>query len=71
MLRQAWLRRPIMEDVDIADAAKALFEAPFGVLAHRLPEAGEEQSEPTFVYANQVVLSFARNTPQIDFSKVQ
>ena len=43
-----------MEDVDIADASKALFEAPFGVLAHRFPEAGEEASEPTFVYANQV-----------------
>jgi hypothetical protein len=43
-----------MEDVDIADASKALFEAPFGVLAHRFPEASEEQSEPTFVYANQV-----------------
>ena len=43
-----------MEDVDIADASKALYEAPFGILAHTLPEPGEDQSEPTFVYANQV-----------------
>ncbi len=43
-----------MEDVDIADASKALYEAPFGILAHKLPEPGDDQSEPTFVYANQV-----------------
>ena len=48
-----------MEDVDIADASKALFEAPFGMLAHRFPEPGEEQSEPTFVYANQVLTSLS------------
>ena len=46
-----------MEDVDIADASKALFEAPFGMLAHRFAEPGEDQTEPTFVYANQVLVS--------------
>ena len=48
-----------MEDVDIADASKALYEAPFGILAHKMPEAGEDHSEPTFVYANQVLASLS------------
>ena len=49
-----------MEDVEIADASKALYEAPFGILAHKLPEPGDDQSKPTFVYANQVRPLFRR-----------
>ena len=41
--------RPIMEDIDLSEAARALFEAPFGVLAHEFRAEGP----PTFVYANQ------------------
>ena len=39
-----------MEDIDLSEAARALFEAPFGVLAHNFNDDGP----PTFVYANQV-----------------
>ena len=38
-----------MEDIELSEAARALFEAPFGVLAHQFHEDGP----PTFVYANQ------------------
>ena len=38
-----------MEDIELSEAARALFEAPFGVLSHSLHSDGP----PTFVYANQ------------------
>lgn len=38
-----------MEDIELSEAARALFEAPFGVLAHEFQAEGP----PTFVYANQ------------------
>lgn len=38
-----------MEDVELADAARALWEAPFAVLAHDKFLS----PEPTFTYANQ------------------
>lgn len=42
--------RYILEDVELADAAKALWEAPFAVLAHDKFKS----DEPAFTYANQV-----------------
>ena len=42
--------RYILEDVELADAAKALWEAPFAVLAHDKFKS----DEPVFTYANQV-----------------
>ena len=38
-----------MEDVELADAARALWEAPFAVLAHDKFLS----PEPAFTYANQ------------------
>ena len=52
-----------MEDVEIADASKALYEAPFAMLAHEFSEAGAEQTEPSFVYANQVLTSLLVMSP--------
>lgn len=40
-----------MEDVEIAEASKALFEAPFAVLAH---DRGSENGAVKFTYANRV-----------------
>ena len=39
-----------MEDVDIAEMAPALFNAPFAILAHD----AFESDDPVFTYANQV-----------------
>ena len=41
---------PILEDLDISEAARALWEAPFAVLSHNR----FEDDEPKFTYANQV-----------------
>lgn len=48
--------RPLLEgDVDMADIAQALWDAPFVLLAHDLPEAGS-QGQPVFSYANRAAL---------------
>ncbi len=44
------MRSPILEDLDIAEAAKALWEAPFAVLSHDKFES----EDPKFTYANKV-----------------
>jgi hypothetical protein len=41
---------PLLEDLEISEASKALFEAPFAVLAHDK----FENDDPAFTYANQV-----------------
>jgi hypothetical protein len=46
-------RRYILEDVELADAARALYEAPFVVLAHDKFVS----DEPVFTYANQARLA--------------
>lgn len=43
---------PILEDLDISEAARALWEAPFAILSHNR----FEDDEPKFTYANQVSL---------------
>ncbi|CAK0783440.1 hypothetical protein CVIRNUC_006639 [Coccomyxa viridis] len=43
---------PILEDLDISEAARALWEAPFAVLSHNR----FEDDEPKFTYANQAAL---------------
>ena len=47
-----WARpcSPILEDIDISEAAKALWEAPFAVLSHDKFES----KDPVFTYANKV-----------------
>ena len=42
---------PILEDIDISEAAKALWEAPFAVLSHDK----FEREDPQFTYANKVI----------------
>ena len=49
MSRNSEQRRYILEDVELADAARALYEAPFVVLAHDKFVS----DEPVFTYANQ------------------
>jgi hypothetical protein len=47
------LRRPLFEEeIEISEAAKALWEAPFAVLAH-----DTSNPEPLFVYGNSTALS--------------
>lgn len=41
---------PILEDLDIGEAAKALWEAPFAVLSHDKFDS----EDPKFTYANKV-----------------
>ena len=48
------MRSPILEDLDIAEAAKALWEAPFAVLSHDKFES----EDPKFTYANKVCLLY-------------
>jgi hypothetical protein len=52
-------RRPIFGDaeIEISEAAKALFEAPFAVLAH-----DGSSPEPKFVYANRAALALFEAT---------
>ena len=45
-------RSPILEDIDISEAARALWEAPFAVLAHDK----FENEDPVFTYANKARL---------------
>ncbi|KAK9818135.1 hypothetical protein WJX72_007683 [[Myrmecia] bisecta] len=45
--------KPIMEDVEIADAAKTLFEAPFAVFSHN---RGATEGPAKYTYANQAGL---------------
>ena len=54
---------PILEDIDISEAAKALWEAPFAVLSHDKFES----EDPQFTYANKVSFPCCCtvNTPQI------
>ena len=40
----------------MSDIAQALWEAPFGLLAHDLPEPGTEEGQPLFSYANKAAL---------------
>lgn len=42
----------ILEDIDISEMAKALWEAPFAVLSHDK----FENEDPVFTYANKVCL---------------
>ena len=51
----AWSCSPILEDIDISEAAKALWEAPFAVLSHDRFEA----EEPVFTYCNKVLTAQA------------
>ena len=46
---------PILEDLDISEAARALWKAPFAVLSHNR----FEDDEPRFTYANQVSLQLS------------
>ena len=52
------MRSPILEDLDIAEAAKALWEAPFAVLSHDMFES----EDPKFTYANKVCPSTPKKT---------
>ena len=51
-----------MEDVELADAARALWEAPFALLAHDKFLS----PEPAFTYANQArIPAFCGGTPGV------
>ena len=45
---------PILEDLEISEAAKALWEAPFAVLSHDK----FENEDPKFTYANKASICF-------------
>ncbi len=51
---------PILEDIDISEMAKALWEAPFAVLSHDK----FENEDPVFTYANKVCLPSFCSTAQ-------
>ena len=53
-VKSCMMRSPILEDIDISEAAKALWEAPFAVLAHDK----FENEDPVFTYANKASLAF-------------
>ena len=46
--------RPLLEDVELENITHELWNAPFALLAHDLPE-DEAAGEPLFSYANQVL----------------
>ena len=53
---QSWCRPLLEGDVEMADIAQALWEAPFVLLAHDLPEPGTDGGQPLFSYANKAAL---------------
>jgi hypothetical protein len=59
--RHSGRRRYILEDVELADAARALYEAPFAVLAHDKFVS----DEPAFTYANQARLALGKGAARV------